>query len=141
MICCWHLVLSHLTDFRQNSFYHFYSAVLTGFTNGIQSILNYIVPTFFPFGKLLAASCQKMTLIADNSSAEFSYFDEEANTQDLFPKVPEEITLFATFCCIIFIVLGIPGNLLTVVALARFQRVWDVFLLILSYLPESNTVV
>ena len=45
------------------------------------------------------------------------------NSDDLFSDYPVALTDAAAICCIIFILLGIPGNLITIIALARCKKV------------------
>lgn len=53
----------------------------------------------------------------------FNSFHSEDQLSDLFPDIPIEVTQFATFCCVLFMIVGIPGNLLTIIALARCKKV------------------
>jgi hypothetical protein len=50
-----------------------------------------------------------------------------STTHDLFHDVSPELTKFATGCCLLFILVGIPGNLLTIIALARCKKVRSIF--------------
>ncbi|XP_019696028.1 G-protein coupled receptor moody [Harpegnathos saltator] len=43
----------------------------------------------------------------------------------LFVDYPQWLLYFAAACCILFMLLGIPGNLITVVALFRTQKLWN----------------
>lgn len=45
------------------------------------------------------------------------------SSDDLFSDYPVALTDAAAICCIIFILLGIPGNLITIIALARCKKV------------------
>ncbi|CAK1543191.1 unnamed protein product [Leptosia nina] len=41
----------------------------------------------------------------------------------LYKDYPEGLLRFATVCCFIFMAIGIPGNLITIIALARYEKV------------------
>lgn len=41
----------------------------------------------------------------------------------LFRDYPESLLRFASACCVLFMLVGIPGNLITIVALARCKKV------------------
>lgn len=49
--------------------------------------------------------------------------DEELASMKLFQVYPKELLQFAAACCIIFMLIGIPGNLITIIALARCKKV------------------
>lgn len=49
--------------------------------------------------------------------------DKELADVELFQCYPEGLVQFASACCVIYILIGIPGNLTTIVALARFKKV------------------
>lgn len=42
---------------------------------------------------------------------------------ELFKDYPEGLLWFATACCVVFMLIGIPGNLITIIALARCKKV------------------
>lgn len=42
---------------------------------------------------------------------------------DLFPQYPAQLTQFVSVVCVIFFLFGIPGNLLTIIALAKCKKV------------------
>lgn len=42
---------------------------------------------------------------------------------ELFIGYPDALVTFASVCCYIFMVIGIPGNIITIVALARCKKV------------------
>jgi hypothetical protein len=44
-------------------------------------------------------------------------------SEELFEDYPAALLHFASVCCIIFILLGIPGNLITIIALFRCKKV------------------
>lgn len=48
---------------------------------------------------------------------------EELATTEIFPNYPEELLQFALALCVIFILIGIPGNLVTITALAVCKKV------------------
>lgn len=41
----------------------------------------------------------------------------------LFEEYPEGLLRFAMACCFIFMFIGIPGNLITIIALSRYEKV------------------
>lgn len=43
--------------------------------------------------------------------------------EQLFQNYPAGLLVFATAACIVFILVGIPGNLITIIALARCKKV------------------
>lgn len=43
----------------------------------------------------------------------------------LFKDYPEPLLRFASACCVLFMLVGIPGNLITIIALARCKKVSD----------------
>ena len=45
---------------------------------------------------------------------------------ELFADYPPALLQFAAACCIIYIVIGIPGNAITIVALCRYRKVRSV---------------
>ncbi|XP_052742060.1 G-protein coupled receptor moody [Bicyclus anynana] len=49
--------------------------------------------------------------------------DEELAAVELFKDYPEALLRFASVCCVLFMLVGIPGNLITIVALARCKKV------------------
>lgn len=49
--------------------------------------------------------------------------DEELAAVELFKDYPEGLLRFASVCCVLFMLVGIPGNLITIVALARCKKV------------------
>lgn len=51
--------------------------------------------------------------------------DEELAAVELFKDYPEALLRFASVCCALFMLVGIPGNLITIVALARCKKVWN----------------
>lgn len=53
---------------------------------------------------------------------------EELANVELFKNYPEALLWFAFVSCVLFMILGIPGNLLTIVALMRYKKVRIIFL-------------
>ncbi|KAL0878945.1 hypothetical protein ABMA27_003938 [Loxostege sticticalis] len=49
--------------------------------------------------------------------------DEALAAVELFVGYPDALLTFASICCGVFMVIGIPGNLITIVALARCKKV------------------
>ncbi|XP_023945655.1 G-protein coupled receptor moody-like [Bicyclus anynana] len=58
-----------------------------------------------------------------NSSVVTSLSDSELAAIELFKGYPDGLLKFATACCVIFMLIGIPGNIITIVALARYEKV------------------
>ncbi|XP_026731184.1 G-protein coupled receptor moody-like [Trichoplusia ni] len=54
-----------------------------------------------------------------------SYYhsDDELAAVVLFPDYPEPLLRFASVCCVLYMLIGIPGNLITIVALAKCKKV------------------
>lgn len=65
-----------------------------------------------------------------------SFLNEISDDSDipLFPGYPMVLLQFASACCLLFILLGIPGNLITIIALFRCKKVSfrDVLILMLN---------
>ncbi|XP_022122578.1 G-protein coupled receptor moody [Pieris rapae] len=54
----------------------------------------------------------------------------------LFKDYPEGLLRFATACCFICMIIGIPGNLITIIALSRYEKVRNataIFIINLSF--------
>ncbi|XP_061718411.1 G-protein coupled receptor moody-like [Cydia pomonella] len=51
------------------------------------------------------------------------YSDEALAKMELFKDYPEALLRFASVCCVLFMLVGIPGNLITIIALARCKKV------------------
>lgn len=49
--------------------------------------------------------------------------DEALAAVELFKDYPEVLLQFASVCCVVFMLVGIPGNLITIIALARCKKV------------------
>lgn len=49
--------------------------------------------------------------------------DKELAAIVLFPNYPDGLLRFASLCCVLFMLVGIPGNLITIIALARCKKV------------------
>ncbi|CAK1582655.1 unnamed protein product [Parnassius mnemosyne] len=48
---------------------------------------------------------------------------EELASVKLFHNYPDGLITFAGVCCVLFMCIGIPGNLITIIALARYEKV------------------
>ncbi|KAJ0176022.1 hypothetical protein K1T71_008196 [Dendrolimus kikuchii] len=57
---------------------------------------------------------------------------------ELFKDYPEELLWFATACCVVFMLIGIPGNLITIIALARCKKVRNATALFIINLSFSD---
>lgn len=53
--------------------------------------------------------------------------DEELAAVELFKDYPEALLRFASTCCVLFMLVGIPGNLITIIALARCKKVSSIY--------------
>lgn len=51
------------------------------------------------------------------------YTDEQLGSLQLFEGYPKPMLQFTAVCCMLFMVIGIPGNLVTIFALARCKKV------------------
>lgn len=77
----------------------------------------------------LLPSIPKSTLASDVDGHNWSVgldsysTDEELAAVELFKDYPEGLLRFASVCCVLFMLVGIPGNLITIVALARCKKV------------------
>lgn len=49
--------------------------------------------------------------------------DRDDDAPLLFANYPPHLLDFAVFCCVLFIVLGVPGNLITIIALVKCKKV------------------
>jgi hypothetical protein len=49
--------------------------------------------------------------------------DEALAAVELFMDYPDWLLKFASLCCALFMLAGIPGNLITIIALARCKKV------------------
>lgn len=47
----------------------------------------------------------------------------EDDLQPLFSQYPDELLHFAVGACVLFTLLGVPGNFITIVALLRYTKV------------------
>lgn len=53
----------------------------------------------------------------------FSTFPDYVSDGKLFQGYPPALLTFASIACVTFIFLGVPGNLITIIALARCKKV------------------
>ncbi|XP_039293515.1 uncharacterized protein LOC120353556 [Nilaparvata lugens] len=60
-------------------------------------------------------------LSEDNNSVTLVYDDLDAIP--LFQGYPTALLRFASLCCLLFMMVGIPGNLITIIALFRCKKV------------------
>ncbi|XP_023945657.2 G-protein coupled receptor moody isoform X2 [Bicyclus anynana] len=58
-----------------------------------------------------------------NGTAKFLISDADYSAVKLFNGYSEGLLTFASVCCVISMIIGIPGNLITVVALAKYKKV------------------
>ncbi|KAM3957795.1 uncharacterized protein ACR2FA_008522 [Aphomia sociella] len=64
--------------------------------------------------------------------------DEALAAVELFKNYPEGLLKFATVCCVLFMLVGIPGNIITIVALARCKKVRNATALFIINLSISD---
>ncbi|XP_072931053.1 G-protein coupled receptor moody-like [Epargyreus clarus] len=64
--------------------------------------------------------------------------DGELAAVKLFTDYPEGLLRFATICCFVFMVIGIPGNIVTIVALARYKKVHNATAMFIMNLSCSD---
>ncbi|XP_059062827.1 G-protein coupled receptor moody-like [Achroia grisella] len=64
--------------------------------------------------------------------------DEELAAVELFKNYPEGLLKFATVCCALFMLIGIPGNIITIIALARCKKVRNATALFIINLSISD---
>ncbi|XP_050677485.1 G-protein coupled receptor moody-like [Leptidea sinapis] len=70
-----------------------------------------------------------------NLSAE-NPFETDLGALQLFKDYPDGLLGFAFACCILFMLVGIPGNLITIIALARYEKIRNataIFIISLSF--------
>ena len=51
------------------------------------------------------------------------YIPDSSDPAALFPGISTGLLTFASISCILFILVGVPGNLITIIALARCKKV------------------
>lgn len=49
--------------------------------------------------------------------------DAELEAVELYRGYPVPLLQFTSICCILFMIIGIPGNLITILALSRCKKV------------------
>ena len=84
-----------------------------------------------------------LSALDDNLSVERPSFSTITNyTEPLFADYPPHLLDFAVFCCVLFIVLGVPGNLITIIALVKCKKVSTLYtyLLIVTELCVSPNI-
>ncbi|KAJ8719709.1 hypothetical protein PYW08_011884 [Mythimna loreyi] len=65
---------------------------------------------------------------------------EELASVVLFQCYPEALLQFASACCVVFMLIGIPGNLTTIVALARYKKVRNATAIFIMNLHASDLI-
>lgn len=69
---------------------------------------------------------------------EFTTDQDLANVQ-LFKHYSDGLLRFASVSCVLFMLVGIPGNLITIIALARCKKVSELhYLSFIHYFDASN---
>ncbi|CAG4953101.1 unnamed protein product [Colias eurytheme] len=58
-----------------------------------------------------------------NGSEIFNLSDSELGSVQLFKDYPDGLLRFTAACSFVFMIIGIPGNLITIIALARYEKV------------------
>ncbi|CAH2090481.1 unnamed protein product [Euphydryas editha] len=64
--------------------------------------------------------------------------DDYLAAVELFKGYPQWLMNFATACCILFMLIGIPGNIVTIVALARYEKVRNATAIFIMHLSCSD---
>lgn len=59
--------------------------------------------------------------------------DNVDHLQPLFSEYPDEVLHFAVGACVLFTLIGVPGNFITIVALLRYTKVRRLFFCFLLY--------
>lgn len=57
------------------------------------------------------------------TESEIEMFLKDPASANLFEDYPPSLLYFAAGCCVLFMLIGIPGNLITVAALFRTKKV------------------
>lgn len=69
-----------------------------------------------------------LSALKDNLSVDRPGLVTPSNHPELlFADYPQPLLDFAVFCCVLFIVLGVPGNLITIIALVKCKKVSTMF--------------
>jgi hypothetical protein len=58
-----------------------------------------------------------------NSTVGMTSTDNGDHLQPLFSEYPDEVLHFAVGACVLFTLIGVPGNFITIVALLRYTKV------------------
>lgn len=72
-------------------------------------------------------SSEEVTWVDGAEDGEDYPTDEALAAVALFEDYPEYLLTFAAGCCMLFMLLGIPGNLITIIALARCKKVQFIY--------------
>ena len=65
---------------------------------------------------------------------------DEDHLQPLFSEYPDELLHFAVGACVLFTLLGVPGNFITIVALLRYTKVSLFLFLFLLDIARSSAL-
>ncbi|XP_023945650.2 G-protein coupled receptor moody [Bicyclus anynana] len=69
------------------------------------------------------ASPLNKSITFPNNSLRALVTDADYAAVELFKEYPDALMKFAFACCVISMIIGIPGNLITIIALSRYKRV------------------
>lgn len=91
----------------------------------MDSLLGSIKASIMDFVSFSTSDEDQDETFANNYTFGYSSIDvySENPYQNLFKGISPTLLYFASACCIIFMLLGIPGNLCTIIALARCKKV------------------
>ena len=59
--------------------------------------------------------------------------DNVDHFQPLFSEYPDEVLHFAVGACVLFTLIGVPGNFITIVALLRYTKVRNSFVILFVF--------
>lgn len=72
-----------------------------------------------------------------NSTVGMTSTDSGDHLQPLFSEYPDEVLHFAVGACVLFTLIGVPGNFITIVALLRYTKV-SFFIIFIIFIIFSN---
>lgn len=74
-----------------------------------------------PLESQIGLSFSSTGTFLDNETNESTFITSVKD--DLFPAYPQQLTNITAIVCVIFFIVGIPGNLITIIALGRCKKV------------------
>jgi hypothetical protein len=79
-----------------------------------------------------ASKTDSAAVSGDNDSFAVSTVNTSDVSEELFQGYSSTLLHFASACCVLFVLVGIPGNLITIIALFRCKKVRQ------SHITSSN---